>query len=56
MPCEARQHTARFSVVEVPKPAASTPAQQRLQQALDLRLDPQLRERMMERAINGPAR
>lgn len=60
MPCEAGQRTAplsggdRYSVVEVPKPAASTPAQQRLHQALDLNRDPQLRERMMDRAINGP--
>lgn len=58
MPCEANQRTApvsgdRYSVVEVPKPAASTPAQQRLHQALDLKRDPQLRERIMDNAING---
>lgn len=58
MPCEASQRTApvsgeRFSVVEVPKPAASTSAQQRLHQALDLKRDPQLRERMMDHTING---
>ena len=56
MPCEANQRTApvsgdRFSVVEVPKPAASTSAQQRLHQALDLKRDPQLRERMMDQTI-----